>query len=161
MAGKRSFRLLSSLVQRWATVVGDSVKIEAIQLCHSASGVSVQRRNICISVVAVSSFLWNTPARAQLWEIPPLPPVTYAQSADGLTAKIGSENLRISVCRPDVIHIVATLEPSTSTGGNPPWMLDAKDSCPGAKFGVSRQKPGAKSRGWNDSFSNLFLHKVA
>jgi alpha-D-xyloside xylohydrolase len=139
MAGKRSFRLLSSLVQRWATVVGDSVKIEAIQLCHSASGVSVRRRNICISVVAVSSFLWNTPARAQLWEIPPLPPVTYAQSADGLTAKIGSENLRISVCRPDVIHIVATLEPSTSTGGNPPWMLDAKDSCPGAKFGVSRQ----------------------
>ena len=139
MVRKRIVRMLSSLVQKWATVVGDSVKIEAIQLCHSAAGVSVRRRNICISVVAVSSFLWNTPARAQLWEVPPLPLVTYAQSADGLTAKIGNENLHISVCRPDVIHIVATLEPPTSTGGNPPWMLDAKDSCPGAKFGVSQQ----------------------
>ena len=43
------------------------------------------------------------------------------------------------MCRPDVIHIVATLEPSTSIRGNLPWMLEVKDSCPGAKFDVSRQ----------------------
>src|SRR5271166_406550 len=139
MVRKRLFRLLSSLVQRWATVVGDSVKIEAIRLCHAAAAASDQRCSICISVLFLSSSLWTTPARAQLWEVPPLPPVTHAQSADGINATIGIENLHIVVCRPDVIHIVATLEPSISTRGNPPWMLDGKDLCPGAKFGVSRQ----------------------
>jgi Domain of unknown function (DUF4968) len=138
MVRKRLFRRLSSLVQRRATVVGDSVKIEAIHLRHSAASVSVGGC-ICISVLAGSSFLWSTPARAQLREVPPLTPVTYAQSADGIDATIGSENLHISVCRPDVIHIVAALEPSTGDRGNSPWMLDVKDSCPGAKFGVSRQ----------------------
>ena len=59
MAGKRFFLLLSSLVQRWATVVGDSVRIEVIQLCHSAAVVSVRRGTIGLSVVAVSFFLWN------------------------------------------------------------------------------------------------------
>jgi len=122
MVRKRVFRL-SSLVQRRATVVGDTVRIEASQLCHAAAG-SVQRCTTGISVLFLSSFLWTTPAKAQLWEVPPLPPVTYTQSADGINATIGSENLHISVCRPDVIHIVATLEPSISSRGNPPWMLD-------------------------------------
>ena len=82
-------------------------------------------------------FLWSTTeARAQLWDVPPLPPVTYAWAPDGMTAKVGDEILHISVCRASVIHFVATLEPSDAVPAKP-WMLDSKESCPGAKFRLS------------------------
>jgi hypothetical protein len=96
MVRKEFSLLLSSPVRGWATVVGDTVRIEAIQLCHAAAIGSVQRCTICISVLFLSSFLWTMPARAQLREVFPLPPVTYAQSADGLNATIGNEDLHIS-----------------------------------------------------------------
>jgi alpha-D-xyloside xylohydrolase len=83
-------------------------------------------------------FLWSpTEARPQLWEVPPLPRVKYAQAPDGMTAEVGDESLHFSVCRATVIHFVATLEPPGKVRESEPWMLDAKDSCPGAKFQLS------------------------
>ena len=89
-------------------------------------------------ILGVGSFLWSTTdASAQLWEIPPLPPVKYAQAPDGMTATVGNESLHISVCRAGVIHFVATPEPPDSVKPSQPWMLEPKESCPGAKFQLS------------------------
>jgi alpha-D-xyloside xylohydrolase len=86
---------------------------------------------------------WSTQkATAQLWDVPPLPPVKYAQVQDGMTATIGNESVHISVCRPSVIHFVSTPEPPT-TRQIQPWMLDSKESCPGAKFQVSETSDAA------------------
>lgn len=79
-----------------------------------------------------------TDARAQLWETPPLPPVKYAAAADGMTVSVGTEQIHISVCRSGVIHFVANPEPSHAIGANQPWMLDQKESCPGAKYQISQ-----------------------
>src|SRR5438094_9475517 len=46
----------------------------------------------------------TTQLDAQLWEVPPLPPVTAVKTADGMTAKVGSETLHVSVCRASAIH---------------------------------------------------------
>lgn len=80
--------------------------------------------------------------RAQLWEVPPLPPVKTTPGPDGLTATIGNESLHISVCSPSVIHFVATPE-SPAVHSAQPWMLDTKESCPGAKFQVSQSDNAA------------------
>ena len=80
---------------------------------------------------------------AQLWEVPPLPSVTAAQGADGLTATVGKESLHISICRSSVIHFVATPEPSNSVRHDEPWVLDSKESCPGAKFQLFRTADAA------------------
>ena len=37
-----------------------------------------------------------TDALAQLWDTPPLPPVTYAPAADGMTLSVGAEQVYIS-----------------------------------------------------------------
>lgn len=77
-------------------------------------------------------------ARAQLWETPPLPAVKYAPTPDGLTVSVGSEQIHVSVCRSAVIHFVANPDASKEIRSNQPWMLDQKDSCPGAKHEISK-----------------------
>ncbi|MBV9180944.1 MAG: DUF5110 domain-containing protein [Acidobacteria bacterium] len=80
--------------------------------------------------------------QAQLWEVPALPRVTVEQSSSGMTAKVGEESLAIFICRPSVIHFVAT--PSTKPmPTTQPWMLDEKESCPGAKFVFSQSAENA------------------
>ena len=84
-----------------------------------------------------------TQATAQLWDVPPLPQVKYAQARDGMTATIGNESVHISVCRSFVIHFVAALEPPQTIRQSQPWMLDSKESCPGARFQVSQTSDAA------------------
>ncbi len=74
---------------------------------------------------------------AQLGELPPLPPITATRAGDGLMAKIGDENLHLSVCSDSVIHVVASPKPLDSISHDQPWMLDPKQSCPGARFQFS------------------------
>src|SRR5690349_5950824 len=94
--------------------------------------------------LALCWFIWTTEqATAQLWDVPPLPPVKYVQAQDGITATIGSESVHISVCRSSVIHFVASPEPPNTTRQNQPWILDSKQSCPGAKFQVSQTAEAA------------------
>jgi alpha-D-xyloside xylohydrolase len=96
-----------------------------------------------ILLLAVCGALWNTrDARAQLWEVPPLPPVTAAQAPDGMTANVGKEILHITVCRASVIHFLAMPGPDMPAGKRP-WVLDAKESCPGAKFSFSQTSEAA------------------
>jgi alpha-D-xyloside xylohydrolase len=115
----------------------DAIDIQSACPWHSLRTASTQRWNFRLFMLAMCSFVGSVPASAQLWEVPPLPLVKYKQSADGISASVGSENLQISVCRPGVLHFVATPEPPNSVKPNQPWLLDAKDSCPGAKFEVS------------------------
>jgi len=88
-------------------------------------------------------FLSATSGSAQLWEVPPLPAVTVALAPDGMTATVGTENLHISVCRSTVIHFVATPGPPAKVKPHQPWMLDLKESCPGAKFRLSQTTDAA------------------
>ncbi|MFI5096298.1 MAG: hypothetical protein ACHQIK_22995, partial [Candidatus Acidiferrales bacterium] len=89
-------------------------------------------------LLGLCCFFWSaTEARAQLWETPPLPAVKYAPAPDGMIATVGNESVHISVCRSSVIHFVATPEPPDTVRKPQPWMLDLKESCPGAKFQVS------------------------
>jgi alpha-D-xyloside xylohydrolase len=67
-------------------------------------------------------------------KFPPPPPISVSQADDGLTAKVGDESLHISVCADSVIHVVASPKPLDSLHSPQPWMLDPKQSCPGAKF---------------------------
>src|SRR5260370_30771502 len=69
-----------------------------------------------------------------LGKLPPLPSITVARAGDGLTAKIGDESLHISVCSESVVHVVASAKSFDSLKGAQPWMLDPKQSCPGAQF---------------------------
>src|SRR5580704_6708960 len=77
-------------------------------------------------------------AEAQLWDVPPLPPVKVASAPDGLTASIGNETVHLAVCSASVIHFVATPESPDKAERSKPWMLEPKESCPGAKFEVSQ-----------------------
>jgi len=69
-----------------------------------------------------------------LGKLPPLPPITVARARDGLMARIGDESLHVSVCSVSVVHIVASPKSLESIKSAQPWMLDPKQSCPGAQF---------------------------
>jgi len=110
-----------------------------IHTCCARTGTSVRYCSFFVSVLAICSFLGTAPdAEGQLWEVPPLPQVKYSQVADGITATVGNDSLHISVCRAGIVHFVATPDPPNSVKPNRPWMLDAKDSCPGAKFELTQ-----------------------
>jgi len=139
MVRTASFRVPAPLLQGPANRGGDGVRVQPILLRHLARAVSVQPWNIRLSFLAMCFLLFRALAGAQLWEVPPLPPVRYAQAQDGITATVGNESLHISVCRAGVVHFVATPDPPDSLKPNQPWMLDAKDSCPGAKFELTQR----------------------
>src|ERR1700756_3481464 len=88
---------------------------------------------------ALSFLVSSTPLTAQLLgAIPALPPVIVTGTSDGLTAKIGDETLRVSVCSASVIHVVSTPKPLESILHDQIWILDPKESCPGAPFQFSQ-----------------------
>ena len=60
-----------------------------------------------------------------------------------MTATIGNESVHISVCRSFVIHFVAAPEPPDTIRQSQPWMLDSKQSCPGARFQISQTSDAA------------------
>jgi alpha-D-xyloside xylohydrolase len=140
MVKKTSSGALSHVLHGSVDKYGNRVTIHPTHRCHSAKAASLQGRNQRVSVLAMCFLLWAIPTRAQLWEVPPLPPVRYAESPDGITATVGKENLHISVCRPGVIHFLSTPGPPDTQGPSRPWVLDAKESCPGAKFEASQGK---------------------
>lgn len=86
--------------------------------------------------LAVIAMLVNSPeGTAQIpgQGLPVLPQVKAVQIAQGLHATVGDETVEITVCGKSVIHVVAKPRPSLADGKRP-WMLDARDSCPGAPF---------------------------
>ena len=89
-------------------------------------------------------FVGSRPVAAQLLgAIPALPPVVVTRTSDGLTAKIGDETLQVSVCSASVIHVVATPKPPESIHHDQAWILDPKQSCPGAQFQFSQADDAA------------------
>src|ERR1017187_5317817 len=60
-------------------------------------------------------------------------PAQIEQTSHGIRATAGNEVLEVTVCSDSVIHVVATPEPSAPASPRP-WMLDQKQSCPGAPF---------------------------
>ena len=71
---------------------------------------------------------------AQLGDLPPMPQITVTETQEGLTAKIGHENLRVTVCTDSVIHVVAGPADAPANNADQPWMLPAAEACPGATF---------------------------
>ncbi len=144
MRTKRLFPVQSPLRHGSADQSGYCVNFQTNHSCHSTRATSARRPNSWVYILAICGFFWGaTEARAQLWEVPPLPPVKYAPAPDGMTATIGNESLHVSVCRSSVIHFVATPESPDTLRHNEPWMLDSKDSCPGAKFQLSQTADAA------------------
>jgi len=94
----------------------------------------------CAVTLALSFLVtYSTPLTAQLLgEIPPLPSVVVTRTDDGLMANIGDETLRVSVCNVSVIHVTATPKSPESIRHDQPWILDPKQSCPGAQFQFSQ-----------------------
>ncbi len=109
------------------------------------SSTSFSLSRLCVSLfLGLCWFPWGSEqAAGQLWDVPPLPPVRYVQAQDGITATVGNESVHISVCRSSVIHFVSTPGPLNKVRQNLPWMLDSKESCPGAKFQVSETSDAA------------------
>src|ERR1700690_2171549 len=92
-----------------------------------------QKRNIFLLLLCLIAYPRHSPAQNQS-KYPPLPPITVTKADDGLMAKMGDESLHVSVCADSVIHVVASPKPLDSLRSPQPWMLDPKQSCPGAKF---------------------------
>jgi len=86
-------------------------------------------------------FAISTIAAAQIpgQKMPGPPPAQVEQTSDGLRATAGKELLEVTVCADSVIHIVATPEPSTPASPRP-WMLDARESCPGVPIAFTRDE---------------------
>jgi len=78
----------------------------------------------------------NQPVLAQMpgQSTPQEPSVVVTQSEQGLQATLGDEQLAITVCGDSVIHVVGSPSALIKNDSPKPWMLDAKESCPGAKF---------------------------
>jgi alpha-D-xyloside xylohydrolase len=93
---------------------------------------SVERSGLVLALFCLT--LGSGQVKAQLGAVPPLPPVTVNQVEDGMMAKIGDESLHVSVCGDSVIHVVASPKPLESLRHDQPWMLDSRQSCPGAQF---------------------------
>jgi alpha-D-xyloside xylohydrolase len=101
----------------------------------------VRATRLGCAVTLALSFLvtYSTPLTAQLLgQIPPLPSVVVTRTDDGLMANIGDETLRVSVCNVSVIHVTATPKSPESIRHDQPWILDPKQSCPGAQFQFSQ-----------------------
>ena len=97
-----------------------------------------------LSLFFLFLFVGSRPLTAQLLgAIPALPPVVVSRTSDGLTAKIGDETLQVSVCSASVIHVVATPKPPESIHHDQTWILDPKQSCPGAQFQFSQADDAA------------------
>ncbi len=66
-------------------------------------------------------------------KLPGLAPIAVEQTAQGLRAHVGQELVDVTVCGDAVIHVVAS--PDGPAVEHPkPWMLEAKEACPGAQF---------------------------
>src|ERR1700733_4791904 len=75
------------------------------------------------TVLALGVF--SLPAYAQF-------PVTVTQQADGVTVKTATDTLRLTVCGPTSIHVVASPDGSaTSATPKQPWLIEP---CTPAKF---------------------------
>ena len=70
------------------------------------------------------------------------PPAQVEQTSRGIRATAGSEVLEVTVCSESVIHVAATPVPSAPASPRP-WMLDAKQSCPGAPFTFAQDAKAA------------------
>ncbi len=75
-------------------------------------------------------------------ERPGLAPVVAKQSARGMHATVGSEVLDITVCGSSSIHVLARPGEAAAEGPHP-WMLDERESCPGAPFTFSEDAKSA------------------
>src|SRR5664279_5789577 len=70
------------------------------------------------------------------------PPAQVEKTSHGIRATAGNEVLEVTVCTDSVIHVVATPGPSAPASPRP-WILDARQSCPGASFTFAQDAKAA------------------
>lgn len=103
-------------------------------------GVGIPKLSAIAGGALAATCLLGSPMqlRAQMWGTAPLPPVKYEAATDGMRFSVGTEQIHISVCRATVVHFVASPGAGDASRPSQPWILDQKDSCPGAKFQVAQ-----------------------
>ncbi len=71
--------------------------------------------------------------------------VNVRSSADGFVASLNGETLHVTVCRDEVVHIVAAPGDAAVEGASPaqPWLLNKSEACPGARFDFAQDANGA------------------
>ncbi len=74
---------------------------------------------------------------------PPLPPIAVHQAPNGLWATVGAEHVSVTVCGASVIHVVASPDEAAVKTEPRPWMLDAREACPGAVFTYAQDAKAA------------------
>lgn len=75
-------------------------------------------------------------------KMPGFVPIQVEQIATGIRATAGKEVLEATVCSDLVIHVVAVPEALDHQPARP-WMLDAKEACPGAPFTFAQDEKSA------------------
>jgi alpha-D-xyloside xylohydrolase len=105
-------------------------RIERINLAQFLPRV-ISAFPLAILVASLSSIAFSQmPGQS----IPEQPPVRVLQTRHGLHATVGNEVVEIMVCGDSVIHVMAKPNATLPDSGEEPWMLDSKESCPGAPF---------------------------
>jgi alpha-D-xyloside xylohydrolase len=71
-------------------------------------------------------------------KMPGQAPIKVEQTSQGFRAAIGAETIELNVCGDATVHVVAWPQQASAPAARRPWMLDAKQSCPGAQFTFSQ-----------------------
>lgn len=95
------------------------------------------------SLLGLICFFALPGAYAQLGDTPQLPPISVAETENGLRATIGDEVLQVTVCDESIIHVVARPTPNEPPLQSQPWLLPPQESCHGAKFSYSKDAANA------------------
>ncbi|KAA6462126.1 DUF5110 domain-containing protein [Acidobacteria bacterium AB60] len=113
-------------------------------------------------VVMCGSVLGQMPGQDK----PSLPAIHVEKTEHGMQATVGAEVLDVTVCADSVIHVLAKPEKDAKEAQHP-WMLDARQSCPGADFTFSADERNAHLKtakidvSLNQERGNLTFHSSA
>ena len=94
-------------------------------------------------MVCASSSLISAQMPGQ--KMPGLAPIHVEKTVNGFRATTGKEVLEASICSDSVIHVVGVPEPLDHPPAMP-WILDAKEACPGVPFAFAQEEKAAVIR---------------
>jgi len=107
-------------------------------IVHTACGTWAAMPVLCLLLAAPPMTTAQMPGQ----KAPGPPPAQIEQTSHGIRATAGREVLEVTVCTDSVVHVVATPEPAAPAAPRP-WMLEARQSCPGAPFTFTQDAKAA------------------
>ena len=109
-------------------------------VCERVRAVGQDAVRVVATVLLVSGMTGFAQMPGQ--KLPGLPQITVEQTEHGLRAHVGQEVVEVTVCGDAVIHVVASPEGPAPEHAKP-WMLEAKEACPGAAFTFAQNNEAA------------------